>query len=84
MKKIYIRLYNSVYSINEVIRNTRSYSNKTQEELTLSKDEKLFIGNQCSISNIENGKRTPRKNSSKYYLFNIFNNYCIFFILVST
>lgn len=67
-KEIYIRPYNSVYSINEVIRNTRNYSNKTQEELMLSKDMKSFIGNQYNISNIENCKQTPNKKSSKNFL----------------
>ena len=70
-KEIYIRPYNNIYSINEVIKNTRNYNNKTQEELILSKDEKLFVGNQSSISNIENGKRTPRKSSSKHFLENL-------------
>lgn len=70
-KEIYIRPYNNIYSINEVIKNTRNYYNKTQEELILSKDEKLFIGSQSSISNIENGKRTPRKVSSKHFLENL-------------
>ena len=67
-KEIYIRPYNSVYSINEVIRNTRNYNNKTQEELMISKDMKSFIGNQYNISNIENCKQTPNKKSSKNYL----------------
>lgn len=67
-RDIYIRLYNSVYSINEVIRNTRNYSNKTQEELMLSKDMKSFIANQYNISNIENCKQTPNKKSSKNFL----------------
>lgn len=67
-KEVYIRPYNSVYSINEVIRNTRNYSNKTQEELMLSKDMKSFIGNQYNISNIENCKQTPNKKSSKNFL----------------
>ena len=57
-----------MYSINEVIRNTRNYSNKTQEELMLSKDMKSFIGNQYNISNIENCKQTPNKKSSKNFL----------------
>ncbi len=70
-KEIYIRPYNNIYSINEVIKNTRNYNKKTQEELILSKDEKLFVGNQSSISNIENGKRTPRKSSSKHFLENL-------------
>lgn len=67
-RDIYIRPYNSVYSINEVIRNTRNYSNKTQEELMLSKDMKSFIANQYNISNIENCKQTPNKKSSKNFL----------------
>ena len=67
-KDTYIRPYNSVYSINEVIKNTRNYSNKTQEELMLSVDEKTLIVDKSNISNIENGKQTPRKSLSKYFL----------------
>ncbi len=72
-KEIYIRPYNSVYSINEIIRNTRNYSNKTQEELILSKDGDLLIGNQCSISNIENCKENTYKKIIKAFFTNIGN-----------
>ncbi len=66
--EIYIKPFNNVYSINEVIKNTRSYNNMTQEELLLSIDKKDIIGDQSAISNIENGKRNPRDKSTKHYL----------------
>ncbi len=67
-KEIYVRPYNNIYSINEVIKNTRNYNKKTQEEIILSLDENIFIVDKSNMSNIENCKQTPRKNSSKLFL----------------
>ena len=70
-KQQYIRAYNGTYSINEVIKNTRHYRGKTQEDMIGSVNGINMIGNQSGISKIENGKRTPRKGNGKYYLKNV-------------
>ena len=66
--EVYIKPYNNVYSINEIIKNTRYYNKMTQEELLLSINNENIVGDQSAISNIENGKRTPRKKNTKHYL----------------
>ncbi len=70
-KQQYIRAYNGTYSINEVIKHTRHYRGKTQEDMIGSVNGINMIGNQSGISKIENGKRTPRKGNGKYYLKNV-------------
>lgn len=67
-KQQYIRAYNGTYSINEVIKHTRHYRGKTQEDIIGSMNGIDMIGNQSGISKIENGKRTPRKGNGKHYL----------------
>ena len=67
-KKRYIRTYNGTYSINEVIKYTRNYRRKTQEDVVGVTEGMAFIGDQSGLSKIENGKRTPRKAGSQYYL----------------
>lgn len=69
--KQYIRSYNGMYSINEIIKNTRAYYGKTQQEVMETKDGQSIMGNQSGISKIENGKRTPRRSSGQYYLKNL-------------
>lgn len=66
-KEKYVRPGNSVYSISEVIKNTRTVLGKTQEELT-EWEKELGISRQASISEIENGKRNPRKLTREYCL----------------
>lgn len=61
-KENYIKPRNSVYSINEVIRNNRIVLGKTQEGLT-EVEKECGISRQASISEIENGKRNPRKST---------------------
>ena len=70
-KQQYIRSYNSMCSVNEVIKNTRLYSGKTQEEIGIGKHGEILLGNQSGISKIENGKRKPRKTNSQQYLKNL-------------
>lgn len=61
-KENYIKPRNSVYSINEVIRNNRIVLGKTQEGLT-EVEKEWGLSRQASISEIENGKRNPRKST---------------------
>ncbi len=67
----YIRSYNSIYSINQVIKNMRHYCGKTQEEMMQTQDGRYVFGNQSGISKMENGKRTPRRSSGQRYLKNL-------------
>ena len=60
-KENYIRPYQSIYSINEIIKNTSSYCGKTQEDFMETKDGKKLIVDQAGMSQIEHGKREPRK-----------------------
>ena len=67
-KEIYIKANNGVYSINEIIKNTRYAVGKTQEDMIIIDEEDRVIGDQSNLSKIENQKRTPRKKTSELYL----------------
>lgn len=67
-KEHLIKPYNSVYSINEVIKNVRYTLNRTQESLIGGGKGEKEIGSQSGLSEIENGKRNPRKSTANYYL----------------
>ena len=60
-KEEYMRPYHSIYSINEIIRNTRNYYGKTQEDFMETMDGEKLIVDQAGISQIEREKREPRK-----------------------
>ena len=66
-KDKYIKPQNNIYSINEVIRNTRYILGKKQEEM-IEAEKGNGISSQSSISEIENGKRNLRRITSRYYL----------------
>lgn len=66
-KEKYIRSYNGIYSINEIIKYTRKSLRKTQEDILITNNDKQR-GTQTAISEIESGKRTPRKEIRKGYL----------------
>lgn len=67
-KKEGIRTPNSIYSINEIIRNSRLASKKTQEEVVEIGEENKYIGDQASLSEIEHGKRNPREITKQHYM----------------
>ena len=66
-KEKLIRPKNNVYSINEVIKNTRRVLRKKQENM-LEGERGRGISSQSSISQIENGKRSTRKTTYEYYV----------------
>ena len=66
-KEKYIKPSNNVYSINEIIKNGRYALGKSQEAI-IEIEDGIWIGDQASLSEIENGKRNPRKLTSDYYL----------------
>ena len=66
-KEKYIRPKNNIYSINEVIKNTRYMLGKKQEEM-IEGEKGRGISSQSSISEIENGKRNTRKETYEYYV----------------
>ena len=66
-KEKYIRPENNIYSINEVIKNTRYMLGKKQEEM-IEGEKGKGIASQSSISEIENGKRNTRKTTYEYYV----------------
>ena len=65
-KENYIRSYQSIYSINEIIKNTRKYCQKTQEDFIETKDGSKLIIDQPGMSQIEHGKREPREEIVKH------------------
>ena len=65
-KENYIRSYQGVYSVNEIIKNTRIYCEKTQEDFMETRDGNKLIVDQAGMSQIEHGKREPRKEIIKY------------------
>lgn len=66
-KENYIRPINNVYSINEIIKYARYKSKKTQEQMIGVDLEGKNIGDQAGLSEIENGKRNPRKTTVQHY-----------------
>lgn len=67
-KEKYIHSYNGIYSINEIIKYTRRNLNKTQEDILTIDDNYFLKGTQTAVSEIENGKRVPRKEMKNRYL----------------
>lgn len=66
-KEKLIKPQNNIYSINEVIKNTRYVLGKKQEEM-IEGERGMGISSQSSISQIENGKRNLRKTTYEYYV----------------
>ncbi len=67
-KERYMKSNNSIYTINEIIKNTRYVVGKTQEDMISVDEEGRAMGDQSNLSKIENKKRNPRKRTQKIYL----------------
>lgn len=70
-KERYMKSNNSIYSINEIIKNTRYVLGKTQEEMINGDIQDKGVGDQSNLSKIENGRRDPRKSTQKVYMKNL-------------
>ena len=64
-----IKPYTSAYSIGEIIRNVREVLKISQEELLQVVNDIKEIGTQAGLSEIENCKRKPRKETAMCYLY---------------
>ena len=61
------RLHLGGYFIGDVIKNTREYIGKTQEELNDVKENGKGVADPSTLSKIENGRRNPRRTTCEYY-----------------